>query len=360
MHDLISLGWSQVFESLFLSLNDPTLVPARVAAVDRGRWTLLGPDLAVSATLSGRLSNQTLNAEDLPVVGDWVAARVEGGSAMIEHVLPRRTSLMRKAAGRAQRAQPLCANIDLVIVTSALDAKVSPNRVERTLALVWDGGAVPLVVLTKADLAPDAEEIADELRARLLGVDVVATSSRAEDGLDALRPYLQPGRTVVFLGASGAGKSSLVNRILGQEHQATGEVRADDARGRHVTTRRELFIAPAGAIVVDTPGLRELGLWGAEEGLDAVFADIAALALECRFRDCGHGDEPGCAVVRAVGQGQIAPDRLEHYLRLRAELASSRERLEARSPGHDDKRWKTVHKSIRHRNKLHEKLGLKH
>lgn len=360
MHDLLSLGWSQAFESLFLSLNDSTLVPARVVAVDRGRWTLLGADLAISATLSGRLSNQTLDAEDLPVVGDWVAARVEGGSAMIEHVLTRRTWLMRKAAGRAQRAQPICANIDLVIVASALDARVSSNRVERTLAVVWDGGAVPLVVLTKADLTPDSEEIAIDLRGRLLGVDVVVTSSRAEDGLDALRPYLQPGRTVALLGASGAGKSSLANRILGQERQATGEVRADDARGRHVTTRRELFVAPSGVIVVDTPGLRELGLWDAEDGLDTVFADIAALALECRFRDCGHGDEPGCAVARAVEQGRLAPERLEHYLRLQAELAGGRARLEARSPGHDDKRWKTVHKSIRQRNKLHEKLGLKH
>ncbi len=359
MLDITSLGWTQAFESLFLSLNDPMLVPARVASVDRGRWTLLGPDLAISATLSGRLSNITLSAEELPVVGDWVAARVEGGSAMIEHVLPRRTSLVRKAAGRAQRAQPICANIDLVIVVSALDANISSNRVERTLAVVWDGGAVPLVALTKADLVQNAEGIADGLRGRLIGVDVVVTSSRAEDGLSALQPYLQPGRSVALLGASGAGKSSLVNRILGQERQATGEVRADDARGRHVTTRRELFIAPSGAIVVDTPGLRELGLWEAEEGLDTVFADIAAMALQCRFRDCGHGDEPGCAVIEALKQGLLSPERLEHYQRLRAELASGRERQETRGAGHDDKRWKTVHKSIRNRNRLHEKLGLK-
>ncbi len=358
MHDLTTLGWSQAFENLFLSLNQPELVPARVAAADRGRWALLGSDLAASATLSGRLSNSTTDAEDLPVTGDWVAARVEAGSAVIEHVLPRRGVIVRKAWGRAQRVQPMCANVDLVLVTAALDAGVNPNRIERALAVAWDGGATPLVVLTKADLAPDAEEIADELRCRLLGVDVVVTSASAENGLDSLAPYLLPGRSVALLGTSGAGKSTLVNRILGMELQATGQVRAADAKGRHVTTRRELLVAPSGVILIDTPGMRELGLWEAEEGLDTVFADIAALAESCRFRDCGHAGEPGCAVVLAVEDGRLAADRLEHYLRLREEIERGQKRA-ALAPGKDDPRWKTIHKAVRQREKLHGKLGLK-
>lgn len=358
MHDLTMLGWSQAFDNLFLSLNQPELVPARVATSDRGRWTILGSGLMASATLSGRFSNQAADAEDLPVTGDWVAARVEGGSAVIEHVLPRRGALVRKAWGRAQRAQPMCANVDLVLAAAALDAGVNPNRIERALAVAWDGGATPLVVLTKADLVPDAEEIADELRGRLLGVDVVVTSSSTENGLDALAPHLLPGRSIALLGTSGAGKSSLVNRILGMERQSTGAVREGDAKGRHVTTRRELIVAPSGVIVIDTPGMRELGLWDAGEGVDTVFADIAALASGCRFRDCGHAGEPGCAVERAVAEGRLAAERLEHYLRLREELARGQARA-ALAPGKDDPRWKTIHKSVRQREKLHGKLGLK-
>lgn len=361
MHDLTMLGWSQAFENLFLTLNQSDLVPARVAAVDRGRWTLLGPNLAASATLSGHLSNlvkQTNDPEALPVTGDWVAARVEGGSAVIEHVLPRRSAITRKEPGRAQRAQPMCANIDLVLVAAALDAEVNLHRLERAMAVAWEGGATPLVVLTKADLSPDAEAIADDLRGRLLGVDVVVTSSRSEGGLDALDPHLRQGRSVVLLGLSGAGKSSLVNRILGAERQATGEVRESDAKGRHVTTRRELLVAPSGVILIDTPGMRELGLWEAGDGLDTVFADIAALAEGCRYRDCGHAGEPGCAVALAVEEGRLEPDRLEHYLRLRTELERGRERA-ALAPGKDDPRWRSIHKAVRERARLHGKLGLK-
>ena len=305
-------------------LSDPALLPGLVVREHREAHLLLLPD--GSERLSrpgGRLRHEAAAPADLPAVGDRVAAVVPagGGDAVVRAVLPRRTALLRKRPDRSVAAQVLAANVDTVLLTASLARPFSARRLERALALAWDGGADPVVLLTKSALHPHPEGAAREAAVACPGAPAVAVSAVTGAGIDALAPWLLPGRTVVLLGPSGEGKSTLANRLLGADLLETGGVRAVDGRGRHTTVDRHLVELPGGAFLVDTPGLREIALFDAAEGIASAFADIEEAALRCRFRDCGHDGEPGCAVEGAVAAGTLDGGRLESWRRLRREEA---------------------------------------
>jgi ribosome biogenesis GTPase len=323
-------------------------VAARYAAVTAGadsrpgRVVRVERSAVVVATAAG---DEPARAPDLPVTGDWVA--VDGGPGAVTVVARvERWSELSRLDPQGGRVQVLAANVDVVVVVAPAD-RLSVNRVERELAAAWESGATPVVALTKADLLAPASAEIDGLRDRLFGVDVIVTSAVNGTGVDTVAALLQPGRTAVLIGPSGAGKSSLTNALLGDDRVATAEVRAGDHRGRHTTTSRELHVVPSGGVIIDTPGLRSLGLTGGSAGIDAVFADIDELAAGCRFRDCRHDGEPGCAVAAAVGGGTLAAERLASYRKLEREAAFESRRSDARARQEETRRWKALTKKLR-------------
>ena len=345
---LQSLGWNARTESLFVPHRELGLEPARVAREDRGRYAVLDESGARSAELAGRLRHDARTRAELPAVGDWVALRPgAASSAVIEAVLPRASSFVRKVAGDTTEEQVVAANVDTVFLVSGLDADFNCRRIERYLAAAWESGAEPVVVLNKADLAADLDARIAEAEAAAPGAAVVPLSALAGEGLAALSAWLAPGRTVALIGSSGVGKSTLVNALLGTARQATGVVREDDSRGRHTTTHRELIPLPGGALLLDTPGMRELQLWGGEESLDGAFPEIAELAAACRFRDCRHEAEPGCAVLAALATGRLDEERLLSWRKLQRELARLAARANARARAAEQAKWKAIHRSMR-------------
>jgi ribosome biogenesis GTPase len=326
--DLASLGWTESFAQAFAGYAADGLVPARVALEHRHAYIVLTAQGEFSAEVVGRLLKRELMA-GLPVVGDWVALAVRPGEALthIHAVLPRRSRFSRRSPGEREEEQVVAANLDTIFLVCGLDADFNPRRIERYLALARGSGAEPVVVLNKTDLCAVTSARIAETRELAGGAAVHAISAQDGAGLDALAPYLQRSRTIALLGSSGVGKSTLVNRLLGAERQAVGDVREDD-RGRHTTTRRELIVLPGGALLIDTPGMRELQLWDrAVDGLLAVFPEIMDLGAACRFRDCRHDAEPGCAVRAALAMGTLAADRFASFLKLRAELEASEARV---------------------------------
>ena len=329
---LSDLGWDASFAHAFEPYNEEGLVPARVAVQHRGAYVLLAEQGELRAELTGRLTHEAEPGE-LPAVGDWVTARVrDEASASIHAVLPRRTAFSRKAtSGPSDRTeeQILAANVDTVFLVSALGPELNPRRLERYLATAWESGAEPVIVLTKLDLHADAAAALTAVEGIAFGVPVHAVSGVTGEGTEALSPYLRAGRTVALLGSSGVGKSTLVNRLCGRDVLATRDVRAD-GRGRHTTTHRELVGLPGGGLLLDTPGMRELQLWDASDGLEGAFADVASLAAACRFTDCAHETEPGCAVRAALADGSLAPERFESWRKLERELRALEIRQDAR------------------------------
>ena len=320
--DMSEYGWDENRAASFAPWAGQGLLPGRVVRQLRDRSTIVTGDGELAAEVSGRFRHGASGPADYPAVGDWVAARPAGGGrAAIEAVLPRRSAFTRKAAGEAVEAQVIAANIDTVFLVSGLDGDLNLRRIERYVTAAWSSGAAPVIVLNKADLRTDLEEVAATAAAVAPEVPVVAVSARGGNGLEALTPFLVPGMTVALLGSSGVGKSTMINRLLGEDRFATSAVSdAGAGRGRHTTTARELVRLPGGALLIDTPGLRELGLWADDEGLDRTFEEIDRLAARCRFPDCGHEQEPGCAVREAVEAGAVAVERWESYLKLRREL----------------------------------------
>jgi len=318
---LTRFGWDPDFEALFETYARQGLVPGRVLTASHESYRLATPAGELPAELSGRLRFAADAAVELPAVGDWIAARAHPGDdlAVVDAVLPRRTALVRRAAGRRDEAQILAANVDLLLVASPLDGDLRERRLERFLALAREAGVPPVVVLTKADLGADPSASLAAARDVAGGAPVVAVSAPMGDGLDELSALLVPRRTAALLGPSGAGKSTLVNALLGESRQATREVRESDRRGCHATTHRELIALPSGALLVDTPGLRELALWDGADGIAATYDEVSTLASSCRFRDCRHEEEPGCAVREASEAGGIDADRLAAYEKLRRE-----------------------------------------
>lgn len=244
----------------------------------------------------------------------------EDGNAVIQAILPRKSVFTRRAAGTANREQVVAANIDTVFICMSLNNDFNVRRLERYLSVAWDSGASPVIILTKADLCDDLDQRLREVESVALGVEVVVTSSLSENGTDTLKPYLKEGKTASFIGSSGVGKSTLINRLMGSDRLATNGLRNDD-KGRHTTTHRELVLLEDGALVIDTPGMRELGMWGAESGIDTTFADIEALALVCKFKNCTHTSEPGCAIRAGIEDGSLSEERYRSYTKLSAENA---------------------------------------
>jgi ribosome biogenesis GTPase / thiamine phosphate phosphatase len=317
---LEALGWSAFFADAFPP--DDELIPARVAVQQRGQAILLAEQ--------GELRGIPRDAVH-PAVGDWVAARPLAGEdkAAIEAILPRRTVFSRKEPWLRTEEQVVAANVDTLFLVQGLGHDFNVRRLERYLTAAWESGAEPVIVLTKTDLYDDVAGAVEEAEAIAFGVPVHALSSVTGEGLEQLDPHLSPGRTVALLGSSGVGKSTLVNRLLGQERLATQELRAD-GRGRHTTSHRELVPLPSGALLVDTPGMRELQLWAGEVSLETSFADVAELATQCRFADCAHSAEPGCAVRAALAEGRLDPERWDSYRKLQRELHALAIRQDAR------------------------------
>jgi ribosome biogenesis GTPase / thiamine phosphate phosphatase len=324
--NLQDLGWDAFFQEAFQPYENDNLIPARVAARHHGPCELLTELGRLGGVPAGRLSD-----DELPAVGDWVAARPLEGErkAVIEGVLPRKTSFARKEAWGRTVAQIVAANVDTVFLVSAFGHDLNPRRIERYLTAAWDSGSSPVIVVNKADLADDPFGDVAEIEAVALGVPVLSVSAADGEGLDQLESHLAPGKTVALLGSSGVGKSTLVNRLAGGERMHTAEIRSD-GRGRHTTTHRELVPLPSGALLIDTPGMRELQLWAGEEVLDSTFAEIAELAAECKFSDCSHEHEPGCAVKSAIASGSLPADRFSSYRKLQREMRALEVRKDAR------------------------------
>lgn len=327
--DLRELGWnSELAENL-----EPGLVPGRVAAVHRGAfdvWTEAGP---VRSHLPGRLVHEGLDVG----AGDWIGL----SDGLIRAVLPRHSAIVRNAAGLTTTAQTLAANVDVAFAVSSLGPDLEPRRIERYLVTLWESGAAPEIVLTKADRLDDPWPLVAEVEAVALGVPVHVVSAVTGRGCDALRARIGAGATAVLLGSSGVGKSTLVNRWLGEEAMATRETREDDDEGRHTTTHRQLLMLPGGGVVIDTPGLRELQLWDAgSDALDATFADVEELAADCRFADCTHVHEPDCAVLAAVESGELPRERLQSWRKLQRELLAIAMRKDIRLRKEEARKWR--------------------
>jgi ribosome biogenesis GTPase len=339
-----SLGFDRFFSERFDSLDRPDLVPARVASEGRNSYWLLGCT-AVVGELKGSLRHR-LQPLERPVVGDWVAVDDRNERAVIHGVLERRTAMVRRTAGTSSGVQIVAANVDVFFIVTSANRDFNVRRLERYLAAVWDSGAAPVVVLNKIDLREAVDDMIQAIADVGFGVPVVTASALTGHGIDELRGFIGPGRTAGLVGSSGVGKSSLINRLLGREAQPVKSVRRDE-KGRHATTRRELIELPGGGVLVDTPGMRELGLAEDGGGVDFIFADINELAEECRFRDCRHQDEPGCAVKAAVEEGKLDGGRLESYHRLQREIADAERRRDPVLGSRPKRRWKWISKARR-------------
>ena len=325
---LQELGWDESFADAFRPHAENGLAPARVAVEHRSEYVVY----ADAGELRGELSGRLRFDGDHPAVGDWVAVatRAGEGRATIHAVLPRRTAFVRKTAWTETRPQTLAANVDVVFIVCGLDLNFNVRRIERYLTLAWESGAQPVVLLTKADLCDDVPERMLEVEAVAIGVPVHAVSAPTGAGLDEVQLYLGIGRTAALLGSSGVGKSTLVNALAGAELLATNEVRSADGRGRHTTTHRQLVLLPDGGLMLDTPGMRELQLWDAEQGIGAAFADVDELVAQCRFTDCAHEREPGCAIRAALRNGELDAERYESWRKLQRELEHLRVRQDGR------------------------------
>lgn len=345
----MQVGWNERCQALFEPYALRGLTAARVIRGDRGSALVATPAGIARATPSARLLRVARGAEDLPAVGDWVA--VMDAEAidvpLIEAVLPRTTAITRGDPGEGSDVQALAANVDTVFVVHPIAEPPNLRRIERELALAWDSGAVPVIVLTKADLSvdPDAARVAVESIA--LGVDVLVMNALAGENVAPLLDYMSGHRTAILLGPSGAGKSTIVNALLGHQRQETRAVRVSDQRGRHTTVARELIALPDGGVLIDTPGLRALGLTGSEEGIALTFSDIDQLSDACRFRDCAHQDEPGCAVQAAIDSGALPAARLVSYQKLMREAEVAAARTDTRLRAEEDRKAKTISKAVK-------------
>lgn len=317
------LGWDARLEAGFAAFAGQDLSPGRVSAQHRTGYGLLAAGGEYFAEVTGRLSHMALGPADLPVVGDWVAAvlRPDEATATIIDIVPRRTWFSRQAAGERTEEQVIAANLDVVFIVTDQGHDYNPRRLERYLTLVAAGGSTAMIVLNKSDLVEEIGVRVDETRRLFPGVEIMPLSALKGEGVEGIRERIPSGRTGALVGSSGVGKSTLINRLLGSNHLETRAIRESDGKGRHTTSRRELIPIPDGGMLIDTPGMREVQLWADEESLVGAFPEIDAFSAECRFRDCSHESEPGCAVRRAVEGGELSPDRLLSYRKQQKEVA---------------------------------------
>lgn len=355
---LADLGWTEALAAAFAPHAASGLQAARVTLQLKGFWEVTTPDTARLAQCTGKFLAETGAISDMPAVGDWVAIEPLPGDdtrALIHAVLPRRTKFSRKAAGLQLIEQVVAANIDTVFLVSSLDANFNLRRIERYLAAARSSGAQPVIVLNKSDLTREAAARRAEVEAIARDTPIVVTSALKRGGTKPLREWLRPRTTVAFLGSSGVGKSTLINELVGDDLLATQEVRDIDGKGRHTTTLRELVVSPEGVLIIDTPGMRELQPWQADEAVDDVFADIRELILRCKFTDCSHTTEPGCAVSAALADGSLELSRWQSYQRLQRETAFEVRRVDRRASQKHKTEWKKVTKQLRQR--VREKRG---
>lgn len=345
--DLRAIGATADIFAQFQQNEDRGMIPGRVSVVHRDQYRIYTAAGELSAEVVGALLYRTEDPSDLPVVGDWVVCRLAGDFAMIHDVLPRRTKFSRRAAGNREQEQTLAANIDLAMIVCGLDHDFSLRRIERYVTLTRESGAEAAVVLNKADLCDDVAACRSAVEQIAKDAKVLAISARSSEDAERVRSLIAYGQTVALLGSSGVGKSTLVNQLLGQDRQRTREVRVEDSRGRHTTTHRELIPLPGGGALIDTPGMRELQLWAATDSLDETFDDIVELAVGCRFRDCSHQAEAGCAVQAAIANGALDPARWESYRKMRAEIAWHLRRTDVHAALAEKRRWKQIHKAMR-------------
>ncbi|MBI5836472.1 MAG: ribosome small subunit-dependent GTPase A [Candidatus Eisenbacteria bacterium] len=349
MHDLATLGWTSFFQDQLDPATDAGLVPARVIEEQRRRCRLLAESGELEGEVTGRMRHEAQSGGLMPVTGDWVLARVaDAGRAVVQRVLRRRTQFSRRAAGKREEEQIVATNVDVVFLVQSLDRDFNARRIERYMTLLWESGAQPVVLLSKSDLCGNPDAFVGDAVGVASGAPVHVVSAVDEGGLLPLDPYLAPGRTCSFVGSSGVGKSTIVNRLAGQELMPTGGLRAD-GRGRHTTTTRRIHVLPGRGLLLDTPGMREIGLWEGELGISQAFPEIEQLGEKCRFRDCSHEAEPGCAVRHAVQAGDIPESRYESFLKLRAELNFEARRADPALRAEERRRWRAIHKSQRSR-----------
>jgi ribosome biogenesis GTPase len=341
-------GWSDALGQVFTPYAAQGFEPGRVIVQQRGLYAVATDSGDIECRLSGRFLREAVEGGH-PAVGDWVALTVRPGegAGTIHSVLPRRSAFTRKAADSVQTVQVVAANVDIAFLVVAMNGDLNARRLERYLASAWQSGARPVVVLTKSDLTRDPQAAMADAEAAAFGVPVIAVSVVTGEGIDGLRDHLKPGETAVLVGPSGVGKSTLVNALNGEVVMATGATRADDARGRHTTTHRELILLPSGAMVLDTPGMRELGLLDAQDGVETTFEDVKSLAATCRFRDCGHTNEPGCAIRAALEGGALDPGRWKNYRKLTRELAFVERKEDRAAREAERKRWISIAKAQR-------------
>lgn len=344
-------GWDARWAEAFGDDAAKGLFPGRLIEEQRGLFQVMTNEGVKSARTTGNMRHKAEGRADLPAVGDWVAAEFPKNEkvALIRRILPRRTKLSRKAAGDVMMEQVIAANLDSVLVMTALNNEFSARRLERFLTVSRESGAEPVLVLNKADACPDAGPMLAEAKAVAGDAAVIAISAKTGAGLEALNAWIKPGRTVGLVGSSGVGKSTLVNRLAGNEKIKTAETRATDERGRHTTTHRQLFVLPGGGILLDTPGMREMQFWEADQGLAKTFDEIESLAPNCRFKDCAHGAEPGCAVKAAVEAGTVTQERVDAWRKLKRESSFEARRKDPVLQATEKQKWKIANKALRKR-----------
>ncbi len=351
--NLKNFGWSEAMQNTFSALYHQQLYPARICREDRGLYTLVTEEAERQAKVSGNFRHTVISRSDFPAVGDWVAVEVPDAVSrcIIHGILPRFSQFSRKAPGSANEEQIVAANIDTAFLVSGLDHDFNSRRIERYLTLVYEAGVNPVILLNKVDLELDLASKIAETESIAYGVPVIAVSAKQGQGVEQIWEYLTPGSTGVLLGSSGVGKSSLINALLVQEKLKTSSVREADSKGRHTTTHRELVPLPNGAVLLDTPGMRELQLLASESALASSFVEISELARDCRFRDCTHTDEPGCAVKAGVEAGILDLERYESYLRQRKEIKHNRVEQDIHLQKQEVNRWKAIHRSLKQHHK---------
>jgi ribosome biogenesis GTPase len=342
--NLIELGWNSFFEDNFNPYTQQSLIPARISQQHKALYRAICEQGEISAEVSGKFHFEAGGPGDYPTVGDWVAILFmpDEMKGIVQARLPRKSAFIRNVAGEETAEQVVAANIDTVFIVNGLDGDFNVRRIERYLAMAWESGSAPVIILNKADLCDDVESRVSEVESLAIGVPVHAISAAREAGLDIIKRYLLPGMTAALLGSSGVGKSSIINRLLGEDRLKVNDVREWDSRGRHTTTYRQMILLDGGGIIIDTPGMRLVKLWGDEDAVDRAFEDIEEMGESCKFRDCQHQSEPGCAVHAALSDGSLDRKRFDSYLKLKKELRYLEARQAMKPSAVEKARWKSI------------------